>query len=74
MVMHGDQCPVGDNSGNAECIGSWDLASDQVLDGCGVEELDVWKFEDLGHEGGHEESLGRSAHCSDEVCINLQRA
>lgn len=36
VVVHGDESPVGDNTGNADTtVGV--LASDQVLDGGGVE-------------------------------------
>jgi len=59
-VVHADQGPVGDNTGNSDvsiCV----LASDEILNSGGVEELDVGEGEDLGEEGGGEESLHESS-------------
>jgi hypothetical protein len=50
VVVHGDESPVCDDTGDAEgaiCIG----ASDEIFDRGGVEELDVGELEDLGEEG-----------------------
>jgi hypothetical protein len=46
IVMHGDKSPVGDYTGNAE-IALGVLASDQILNGSGVEELNVRETQDL---------------------------
>jgi hypothetical protein len=44
VVVHGDEGPVGNHASDANSIGvvrgrSW--AGDEVLNGCGVEQLDV---------------------------------
>ena len=53
-MVEGDESPVGDNTGNAECaIGLG--TGDKVFNTGGVEELDVGEGEDFGHEGGGEE-------------------
>jgi len=55
-VVHGDQSPVGDNTGDAKgAIGV--LAGNQVFDCSGVEKLDVGEGEDFGEKGGGKESL-----------------
>jgi len=55
-VVHGDEGPVGDDSGDAEgAVGVG--TGNEVFDGGGVEELDVGELEDLGKEGRGEESL-----------------
>lgn len=55
VVVHGDQGPVGDDTSNSDgSVGI--LAGDEVLNGGGVEELDVRELEDLGKEGRGEES------------------
>lgn len=57
VVVHGDEGPVGDDTGDADGAVGAVGAGDQVLDGGGVEELDVGEGEDLGEEGGGEEGL-----------------
>lgn len=60
VVMHGDKGPVGHHTSNADSgrVGrSWGGTGDEVLDGSGVEELDVGEGENLGKEGGCEECL-----------------
>ena len=53
-VIQSDEGPIGDNTGDAEsAIGLG--TRDEVFDAGGVEELDVGKGEDFGHEGGGEE-------------------
>lgn len=56
-MMHGDQGPVGNDSGDAERIGAWDLASDEILYGGGIEKFDVGEVEDFGEEGRCKKSL-----------------
>lgn len=56
VVMHRDQRPVCDYTGDADilntvCAG----AGDQVLDSGGVEEFNVGEGENLGEEGGCEQ-------------------
>ena len=60
VVMHGDKGPVGHHTSNADSsrVGrSWGGTGDEVLNGSGVEELDVGEGKDLGKEGGCEECL-----------------
>jgi hypothetical protein len=56
IVVHGDESPVGDNTGDAEgaiCVGT----GDEVFDRRGVEEFDVREGENFGKQGGGEECL-----------------
>ena len=56
VVVHGDEGPVCDNSGDADgSIGG--LAGDEIFNSGSVEEFDVREGEDFGEEGGCEESL-----------------
>ena len=53
-VIEGDEGPVGNDAGDAEsAVGL--RTGDEVFDAGGIEELDVGKGEDFGHEGGGEE-------------------
>lgn len=58
VVVHADQGPVGDHTGNADAL--WVVvgvrASDKVLNGGGIEELDVRELEDLRQKSGGEQS------------------
>lgn len=54
-MVHGDESPVGDNSGHAE-VSVLILAGNQVLNGGSVEKLDVGELKNLGEKGGGEES------------------
>jgi hypothetical protein len=58
-VVHRNESPVGDNTSDADCVGvarcrGW--AGDEVLDSCGVEQLDVGELQDLGQQGRCKES------------------
>ena len=56
VVVHSDESPVGDDTGDAE--GSvWVGSGDEVFDCGGVEEFDVGEREHFGEEGGGEECL-----------------
>lgn len=57
IVVHSHEGPVGNDPGNAD-ITVGHLARDEILNGGGVEELDVGKGEDFGQKGGCEEGLG----------------
>jgi hypothetical protein len=52
--MHRDKSPVGDNTSNANALIR--RSSDEILNASGVEKLDVGHLENLGHDGGGEES------------------
>lgn len=53
-MVHGHQSPVGNNTCNSE-ISVLVLAGDKVLDGGGIEELDVGELQDLGKKSGCEQ-------------------
>ena len=55
VVVHGDEGPVGDYARDADAAAAGVRAGDEVFDGGGVEELDVWEGEDAGEECGGEE-------------------
>jgi hypothetical protein len=57
VVVHGDECPVGDDTSNADLVRAGDGTCDEVFDGGSVEELDVGEGEDFGEESGGEQSL-----------------
>ena len=57
VVVHSNEGPVRDDTGNAD-VTVGHLAGDEILNGGGVEELDVGKGEDFGQRGGSEEGLG----------------
>jgi hypothetical protein len=56
IVVHGNECPVGNHACNTESTVVV-LAGDKVFNGGGIEELDVWECEDFGEESGCEKSL-----------------
>lgn len=56
VVVHADQGPVRNHSSNADRTISC-RASDKILDGSSIEELDVGEREDLGQKRGSEECL-----------------
>jgi hypothetical protein len=57
VVVQGDEGPVDDHAGDLGVLGvtAGGGPGDQILDGGGVEELDVGEGEDLGQQGGGEE-------------------
>lgn len=55
VVVHADESPVGDHTGDVQ-LTSAVLAGDEVLDSSSVEELDVRELQDLGEHGAGEES------------------
>lgn len=59
VVMHGDKCPVSDDAGNAQA--GLSRARDEILDGSGVEELDVGEGQDFGEKSRGEECLLNSS-------------
>lgn len=66
VVVHGNKCPVGDNSSDAKSsVGV--LAGDEVLNGGGIKELDVGERKNLGQKGGSEKSLWRLARGSNTM-------
>lgn len=63
-MVHGHQGPVGDDASDANAAAG--RARHQILDACGVEELDVGQLQHLDHQRGREE--GGVAH-DDEVAL-----
>lgn len=59
VVVHGDQCPVRHDARQTDPAVIVDT-SDEILDGRGIEQLDIRKLEDFGQEGGGEQ--GRVLH------------
>lgn len=55
VMVHGDESPVGDNTSDADLSIRASGASDEVLDRCGVEKLDVGESEDFAEQSGSEE-------------------
>lgn len=55
-MVHGDQSPVCDYTGDADILNTvCARAGDQVFDAGGIEEFDVGEGEDLGKESGCEQ-------------------
>jgi len=70
IVVHSNEGPVCDDTGNAD-ITVGHLAGDEILNGGGVEELNVGKGEDFGQKGGCEEGL--RFHIVSHVHVNRSR-
>ena len=54
IMMHRDQGPVGDDTGNAHSLrvsGGWGWTGDEILYSSGVEELDIGERENTREEG-----------------------
>lgn len=56
VVVHRDQSPVGNHTCDAHVVRPGDVtAGNEILDGGGVEELDVGELQHLGQNGGGEQ-------------------
>lgn len=71
IVVHRDQGPVGDHTGDADpAVALGRLAGDQVLNGSGVEQLDVGHLQHLGQHSRREQ---RSVFNNNKVALVVER-